>query len=515
MPISAAPAPDAAVLETKVEQTSWALPPFVFVAFMALAGLGTLTTNPLLTAASLLALPLIIQLVWRPGEPPALAFVFVFHWIQTTVKVFYADMLGVDVSEIVMFRMMGDYADLRAAIWLTLAGTLIAAAGVRLAIRSLPPPDREALLAKARMFSISRTFWLYLAITLTVTTLLGVVGYMSGLRQIVEALRQLKWVPYFLLVYLGLSRREGYGYVITAFAFEFISGIGFFSGFKEVLFVTVIAYFTARSRITLGAFAKSAAVVMVMAVIGVAWTVVKPEYRTLIGEKGSQGTTVSQEEQIGLLVSLLSQLDRDALAQGFEPLVDRLSYVDFFAYTLEFVPAVLPHEDGALWGAAVKHVSMPRILFPNKPPIVSDSEITNRYTGLLVAGQDEGTSFSIGYMAESFVDFGPWLMFFPIFLSGLVRGWMYRYYVRVHEFSQVEGIQLLGYGFAIALFSRWYTLEAATGKLLGAVLMQFIVLTLLFRFVGPSIISWLRNEPEASEELDERVVEVPMQQAWT
>ena len=508
MPISTAFPPDSTEdtpLLAEQDALSWSLPPVVLFGFLALALLGTLTTNPLLTAASIATLPLIILLTWRPGEPPALTFVFLFHWVQTTIKVFYADLLGVHVSEIGMFRMLNQYADLERAIWLTLAGTVIAAVGARLAIRSLPPPNREALMDRVRTLSIPRTFWLYLFLSFAVTSLIAIVGFYSGFRQIVEALRQFKWVLYFLLVYQGFSRREGYAYVFAAFSIEFISGIGFFSGFKEVLFVTIIAYFTARSRIGVGSFVRGLAAAVVVGLIATVWTVVKPEYRTLIGQKGSQGAVVSQGEQIETLVGLVLQLDGEAVAQGLEPLVDRVSYVDFFGYTLQFVPNVAPHEDGALWAAAVKHVMTPRILFPQKPPIVADSEITNRYTGLVVAGIDEGTSFSIGYMAESYVDFGAVLMFFPIFLSGFVRGWMYRFFVRSGEMT------LLGYGFAIALFARWYTLEVATGKLLGAVLMQFIVLSLLFRFAGPMIMSWLRTDPDEEEE----PVSLPMQQAWS
>ena len=478
------------------------LPPFVLAGFAALALMGLNTANPLLTAASVISLPLIIVLTWRPGEPPALAFVMVFHWLQTTVKVFYADILGVSVTEVVMFEMLSQYADSVTSTWLTLAGTIVVAVGMRLAIRSLPRPDREALAERARTFSIPRVFWVYLALSIGLSTAYESIGYWSGLRQMLLAAVQLKWVLYFVLAYVTFVRRQHYLYLATAFAIEFISGIGFFSGFKEVLFVTVISYFTARSQVTLRTFAQGLIVGIVLLIVGSAWTVVKPDYRRLIGEEDRQGAVVGQQEQIETLVSLVGQLDGASLAEGMAPLVDRLSYVDFFGYTIGFVPAIVPHEDGALWGAAFKHIFTPRIFFPDKPSIVSDSEITNRYTGLQVAGESEGSSFSIGYMAESYVDYGPFWMFIPIFLSGVLRGLMFRFFARNEE------IRLFAYGFAVALFINWYTLEVATGKLLGGLLTLFIILSLLFRFAGPALARWLSTDP-THERMEEPSVAAP------
>ena len=86
-------------------------------------------------------------------------------------------------------------------------------------------------------------------------------------------------------------------------------------------------------------------------------------------------------------------------------MLDRLSYVDFFAVVLETVPSQLPHENGALWLDAITRPFMPRLFFPSKT-VIDDSERTNYYTGLGVAGAEEGTSISLGYVAESYIDFG-------------------------------------------------------------------------------------------------------------
>ncbi len=71
---------------------------------------------------------------------------------------------------------------------------------------------------------------------------------------------------------------------------------------------------------------------------------------------------------------------------------------------------------------------MPRFLFPDKP-VLDDSERTRTYTGMNVAGMEQGTSIGIGYIGESYVDFGPVKMFAPIFLLGLLYGLIYRFFV--------------------------------------------------------------------------------------
>ena len=485
----------------------YGLSPPVIGTLLAFSLVGVLTPNPLLTVASLAVLPLIIALPWRPGEPPVLPFVLCFHWLQATAKVFHADLIGADVGDLVIYTQFGQFTDVETATWLSLAGILVVAVGMWLAIRTMDPQDKDGLLGRVEAFSLGRTFVLYLVVTFGLTALYGSLGYWNPLRQIVLGLVQLKWAAYFLVGYVVLVRRQGYIYWAAAFAIEFISGIGFFSGFKEVIFVTAITYFAARSRITVSTVAKIGAMALVLIVLGAGWTVVKPEYRAaLVGGERSQSTVMDDGEQVALLYELASGLDGDDIVEGIEPLAERLAYVDFFGYVLGYVPEVVPYQNGGQWGAAVKHILTPRILFPDKPAIVSDSEITNRFTGLSVAGDEAGTSFSIGYMGESYVDFGPFWMFVPILLVGVWRGLMYRFFLRKPD--QI----LAGYAFAVALFTLTYQLEVATGKLLGGVLMRFIVLALIFQFVVPYVVTWLQKGRE--EDFGAEESSLPIRRAW-
>ena len=142
-------------------------------------------------------------------------------------------------------------------------------------------------------------------------------------------------------------------------------------------------------------------------------------------------------------------------------MLDRLSYVDFFAVVLDTVPSQLPHENGALWLDAITRPFMPRLFFPAKA-IIDDSERTNYYTGLAVAGSEEGTSISLGYVAESYIDFGAPLMMVPIFGLGLVLGGFYRKMLTLDRPRA-----LLGMSLATARFMERHSSSSALPRFLA------------------------------------------------
>jgi hypothetical protein len=134
-----------------------------------------------------------------------------------------------------------------------------------------------------------------------------------------------------------------------------------------------------------------------------------------------------------------------------------------------------------LWWGAIQHVLMPRFLFPNKPAI-HDSYRTRFYTRLHVAGPEEGTSVGIGYMGESYVDFGPVGMFTPIFLLGLFYGFIYRWFVQYYE------LKVIGFAIvtSIIIFGA-SALEVTNTKLVGGNLMCLIILGVFAKFGGHTL----------------------------
>ena len=464
---------------------------YAIIGVLALLG-GVLTPNGALTAASLVVLGLLAWLLWRPGEPPVLLFAVAYQWLQATAKVFQADAQGLYVET------LSASPSIAAATWLSLAGLVVLAVGMQIGIRRLPALQ-DRIRESASTISLSKAFWLY-AVFAVVAIAMVRLGYAFGpLRQILLAVAELKWAGFFLLSYLVFSRKSGFLFFATAFAFEFIGGIGFFSGFKTVFFVTLIAVLAARPRITMGTATLGLSAVLVLLLFGSAWTVVKPQYRSILsGGRASQSSTLNQAGEVGTLFTLVASLSWNDLMDGMDPLFRRIAYTDFFAAAMDYVPAHRPYDGGALWGTAIKHVLTPRILFPSKPRLLSDSEVTMTYTGLYMASDAEGTSISIGYMGESYADFGPVGMFGVIFALGLGWGLMYAHFVRRAH------VPILGLAVALSVLLSAYQFEIASIKLLGGVLMKFLVLAVLFHFFERRVARWLgATEPESVFEEDD------------
>jgi len=170
------------------------------------------------------------------------------------------------------------------------------------------------------------------------------------------------------------------------------------------------------------------------------------------------------------LFDMVSELEKEDMGSALQDMADRISYVDFFGRAIVMVPSRIPHEDGELWGGALRHIFMPRLFFPDKPPLRNDSEITNYYTGLMFSGEAEGTSISIGYVAESYIDFGGFWMFAPVLALGYLWGSMYRYFL-----TRPRSPLIIGYGLSVAVLLSAILFETTNVKLLGGVVTSFLV----------------------------------------
>ena len=477
--------PSSAVLAAPLAEESpyVKLPASLWAVFGGLALLGLTTANPWLTAVALLLLPVFISLLWRQGETPVLLFAVGFQWLQVTAKVFHADVLGVSVNDLSYGA-----STVEQAVWLSLLGLVVLAVGMRVGMRRLKPMHTAGVGLEVAVFSPERAFMLYLAGAVFSEVVREFAWVIGGLAQPLLALAAVKWVFFFVLGYVVLRRRERYPYFVAAILIEFVGGIGFFSGFKTVLFVTLIVLFTVRYTLRPSMVIYSTFILTALLVFGAVWTSVKGDYRAFLNQgTGMQSVVVSQAEQFEKLGELIGELSAEDVALGMEPMFERIAYVDFFALTLDYVPQYQPHEGGRVWLSSIQHVVTPRILFPSKPRLRSDSELTMLYTGLYLASDAEGTSISIGYMGESYVDFGPYGMFVPIFLLGLFWGTMYYFFMAKARFT------ILGYAFATALLLNAYQFEMASIKLLGGVLIRFIVLALVIHFLEARIATWLQG----------------------
>lgn len=448
--------------------------------FVTLAGVFQYTPNGLLTSAAILLLPIMVALLWRRAEPPVLLFACAFQWLQASAAIFYTNNLGLTLSQA-----FGSH-ELSVATLLSLCAVLALALGMRCGLLGRPPLDARDLEANAARIDINKLGMIY-CVSVVVSAVLTYAGaYFSNIRQPLLGIASLKWGIVFMLCYTVFYQRRGYGFLCFCVATEFVLGFtGIYASFKWVFFVLVFAAMSSSRLFRGGRIVVISVCFLILFFLGIVWSAVKMDYRTFLFEEEAAGADagVPMERKFTKLADLVESLNFDNIGDGLDALILRVSYVNFFALTIENVPNRIPYENGELWKGAVIHALTPRVLFPDKP-ILDDSERTRLYTGVNVAGMEENTSIGIGYVGESYIDFGPIGMFAPIFCLGIVYGLIYRFLI-TRTLNKLLGTAL---GLAVIVFNA-YAIETSNIKLFGGVLTAAIAATLFSKVIGPTFMA--------------------------
>lgn len=475
---------------TPLTRGAGALSAGAYLLFLVAMLFGAATSNPLLTPAAIAVLLLLVRLLRRPGETPVLLFAVGMQWLQVVAKILEADYEGVAVNE------LGHSVMMTSAIWLGLAGVAVLAIGMHVALRTVKPPQSRVVDAGLRSLSLDRLFAVYVAMLVIGLTAERLAWVLPAVGEILHAVGELRWAFYFLLGFAALRLRRRTTYFLIATAIEFLLGIGYFSSFKTVLFMAIIAALASGRRPNLRSFTVTAVAASAALFFALAWQAVKDDYRRYLNQgMHQQVVLVSPEEQVATFTTLMGGVNSQELEGSVQSLLNRLSYVDLFADVLDNVPARLPHEHGVLLWKAILHVLTPRILFPNKPVLASDSEETMYFTGRVLASDAQGTSISLGYMVEQYIDFGRFGMFVSIFLIGVCWGAMQRYCLSRPTAAAFD----IAFASALMLFVDQF--EMAEIKLVGGMLMRFIVFALFMRYALPALVGWVqasRLSPEAA-----------------
>jgi hypothetical protein len=458
------------------------IPLVIWAAVFLLAFFVSLVSfDPFLTFACIAVVPLLATLVWREGEPPVAFAALTAQWLQISVGTFRATASGVGLNE--LFLTPGaNYAN-----WLSLAGLVVLAIAFRMANWGRRPMDIRALHSELHSFQYSRVLVAYCFAQATNVLAQGIIWIVPGLTQALLAAISLRWLFYFLLTVTTLVQKRGYGYLAAATVFEVVTGLAsFFSDFKTVFFVFAVSYLMVQSRINLKMVISLSILSCGLLYMAIIWSAVKMDYRAYQnGGTGAQVSYVGTWDKLDYLTTLIGRVDERRFWYGFTVLTQRVEYTRFFGYVTENVPTFIPYDDGGIWGGALYHVLTPRLLFPDKAALTADIDNTKRYTGLNFAGGGSETEIPLGYMAESYIDFGPIGMFVPIFLLGIMIGWEYRYFATRRSFL------VFSYGLLPVVFGTVIAYEETATKILGGNLIVFMVSYAALRFAVPTLQPWL------------------------
>ena len=442
------------------------------LAGVGLVALSGMTANPFITIFSVGVAGGLIFLLWRPQEPPVLLFACAIQWVQVTTVLHYSNFAGATLVDA-----FGG-PQLQSAVLMGLIGLLLLGWGGRIGMGKAD--NRRAHSAEIEIGEIQpfKVFAIYLAI-LAINAGMGMLANrLPSIAQLLLSVVTIKWVILFVLFYAVLQHRRRYGLLWAAVGIEFAVGLlGFFAAFKSVFFLLIVVLLGTSDFWNLRRVVLGAVVCGFLILSSIIWSAIKVDYRDFLNQgSGIQEVVVPVDERIATLTELTKDLTDEGFFRGVEALIARVSYVTYFAMAIDNVPDKMPHENGRLWRETVQHVFMPRLFFPNKP-VINDSERTSLYTGVRVAGQEQGTSISMGYMAESYIDFGPIGMFLPVFLLGLFYGLLYRAFLKWSRFK------LLGFALytSVILFAA-YNFETSNIKLVGGITVCAIFAAMFLTF---------------------------------
>jgi hypothetical protein len=469
-------------------QVAGAVTAATLIAGLLVLAAGSYGPNIALACLAAVALATGVACLWRPGEAPVLLFVFGYQWLQGSVAVFQATAAGKPVDE--FFANGGEVAEATTL-------TLLALIAMAIGMRAVVGPVRRDLPQHAVMLAATRPmrdwFVLYASSWVLGAAALYAIGLASGLAQVLYGINALRWAFFLMLAFVHFSRERSAGWWFpAAFAFELAMGIGgYFSDFRTVFIVTFVAVVMAGVRLSIQRILAACIVAVAALAMGVVWTAIKPEYRQFVsGGAAAQIVTVGYPEQIQKLGELVADLDPEELGEATHELLSRLSYVELFGSTISHVPSVVPHEGGNLLLDAFVRPFMPRVFFPDKTEI-DDSERTRYYTGLNVAGAEQGTSISLGWVAEMYIDFGRWGMMLGAVGIGLFYGLIQR---TLTTWSRSQG--LLGFAMASAVLISAAALESSITKVIGGLMASLIAAFLIIRFVVPVACPWVVRPPK-------------------
>lgn len=446
------------------------------ISLLSMLVLAWFSPNPAHIVASGITLIILLVLLWRADDLPILLLPALFQWSEVAVLPMSTVWRQVELNALSPYG-----ANLEFSAFYGLIGVLLFAVGLRLgsSFRS----EKNFISRLTRDVSISdKKIITRLGITLVILGHLFdyVSGSIGGFRQLFANGENVKCVGVFIITYWCMTKKRDYSLMVIVVGFEVFAGLlGFFADFKNAILTFFIAVLAARPQLRIGNLISAVFAATFLLTVAAFWSAIKPEYRFYLNEgTGTQSVKVSVGDRAVYIIGQISNFNFDKLSNGFDALIDRHGYIEFLGLVMAYVPEVIPHENGKLTLDVVSHILMPRFLFPEKPPLPSDTEVMKTYTGLNY-NWDENTSISIGYLGELYIDFGYVGGLIATLLIGVFSGLTYQF---VRDRPQFNALVSAGFCTMVVLPLAYF--GTAYIKLIGGFCVTAIAAMLLQSFMA-------------------------------
>jgi hypothetical protein len=426
---------------------------------IAVCGTTALIASDSLTVLAVAVLLVCLKLVDTDDNLFVLAAAVTFHWSQTSLGLLYKPFSGREPMAMVA-------SDYQPMVLIGLACVLMIALGIRLALTFIRPPvpdeDRPLFAFRTPTLVVA-----YAAGVLFEGTLSAIAPEYPSIRQLLVTIDLARLGVLFLILRRTLNPVPHWTIFCAVIAIEVGLGVtGYFAGFREPMVLGAIAMLEIFDRRNTRHWTAMAVAGTLAVALGVLWMGVRVDYRRDYVQVDSFSSSRSvRAERISGLITDFVHSDSTYLWQTADALVDRMWAVYYPALALKRVPSVLPHTHGEILSAALVHIATPRVFFPNKPELPSDSDEVRKYSGVMVAGREQGTSIAFGYAPEAYIDFGIPLMFVPVFFFGVAMGASYGWARRLIWHREL----FVAYA-TVSIWLSLYLFERSWATLLGVAL---------------------------------------------
>lgn len=441
-----------------------------------------ISTQPFLAVYSLVLIFIIYKLFWKEGVPKVIFIGLLYFWLTIIVKLIYADILSLRYED------LSESKKIVQTSFVALLCLLIFSMGIYLTSKNALKKVYVNYDDKLN-YNVDKVILFYIMMAVVSGFLLGILFVYPAFSQLFNAIIQIKLGLLFLLIHTVYVEKKRLWLIALIIGIEIIlSFVSFFSSFKDILITVAIVFSFYPIKLSSKQIIRNVIISISTIYLLLIWQTIKGEYRFFLNQGSrTQSVQVSTNDALNKIWELASEAkpfssDNDVVYQT----IDRLSYIEFFSQAMVRVPTEIPYENGKLWLNNIMHILVPRILNPNKKAI-DDSQMVNAYCIRQVATAEQGASFSLGFMAESYIDFGPYFMFIPIFLVGCILGWIYTLLI-------TKSINFI-WGFSMVT-PLWVYIQCngtPGTKILGWLFMYLIAFFLIKRFVMKPVDRFLRS----------------------
>lgn len=425
---------------------------------------------------------LILRLVGTPTMPAAIAYYLLSQWLQVFARAFLALVDGEPMASSIFGPWVAD------AYWYMLASTVTLAFACKLVLGGIQPPTEQNWSAHLYWRPVD-VFLVYLGSNL-ITQFAGLT-FGGALFQFFDAIARFKIMAAFLLFTSVMSVSRGWPFLFAVLGIEILSGMtGLLGDFRGVFVFLGTAALAAQIRWTARTTGYAALATFVLVFLALFWTSVKVEYRDIAtGGSESQAFQSSLGDRAGYMVGRILGVGDIDWGAASKALLERLAYVEITGLVINVDLASSEQGKVRQWSDAVSHVFQPRFLFPDKAAL-SDTEVFIRLTKAdVLENMRGGTSISVGYMAENYVDFGFPGMLGGVFAIGLMVALVIRFFFSFDVPWMVRQGTALAFVYSICASG----LEVSMPKILGSSFTFAVAYGLALKFAFPMGQRWLET----------------------